>query len=362
MGCSIGVNWVGNWPQASLNMKIEGRDYQGESQKQGFFTTYLAVRDKSTGATRLVESCPLVLHPQVSAPATRNKLLLSEKPATDASYAEKMVQQKALIKNFGRQTGARYYQKAKEQQILKAASSVDVDKLPSQAEEGGEKEEGGVKSLLPPRDETAVDLKKVYKVEDLLTKLELDCLGDAADKFFATRCDSEEAVAALVKEKQISKFGANLFSECLSRVGDLGSKPGLAIYMEGIIRFTKLRPGERRKGPCSLQKFVPLVIGKKIFNLFGAGEKKDLVTPELQDKAICFIIVLGLLASHYKMDTTLLTDSVFVRADHLKKLVAIVGAYMVASSKEMAQYIVLKLPLAQFDINYKPRVRAQGKK
>ena len=107
---------------------------------------------------------------QVSAPATRNKLLLSEKPATDASYAEKMVQQKALIKNFGRQTGARYYQKveemmvdgkSKEQQILKAASSVDVDKLPSQAEEGGEKEEGGIKSLLPPRDETAVDLKKV---------------------------------------------------------------------------------------------------------------------------------------------------------------------------------------------------------
>ena len=31
------------------------------------------------------------------------------------------------------------------------------------------------------------------------------------------------------------------------------------------------------------------------------------------------------------------------QADHLKKLVAIVGAYMVASSKEMAQYIVLKV-------------------
>ena len=124
-------------------------------------------------------------------------------------------------------------------------------------------------------------------MEDLLTKLELDCLGDAADKFFATRCDSEEAViitddllnsffsftvsfwrqpaddlpltcipfqvAALVKEKQISKFGAHLFSECLSRVGDLGSKPALAIYMEGIIRFTKLRPGERKKGPSCLQ-------------------------------------------------------------------------------------------------------------
>ena len=54
--------------------------------------------------------------------------------------------------------------KSKEQQILKAAGSVDVEKLPSQAEEGGEKEEGGPKSLLPPRDETAVDLKKVKVV------------------------------------------------------------------------------------------------------------------------------------------------------------------------------------------------------
>ena len=54
--------------------------------------------------------------------------------------------------------------KSKEQQILKAAGSVDVEKLPSQAEEGGQKEEGGVKSLLPPRDETAVDLKKVKVV------------------------------------------------------------------------------------------------------------------------------------------------------------------------------------------------------
>ena len=125
---------------------------------------------------------------QVSAPATRNKLLLSEKPAIDASYAEKMVQQKALIKNFGRQTGARYYQKveemmvdgkSKEQQILKAAGSVDVEKLPSQAEEGGENDEGGVKSLLPPRDETAVDIKKVKVVT---------CDQRTFSQCFASRC------------------------------------------------------------------------------------------------------------------------------------------------------------------------------
>ena len=43
----------------------------------------------------------------------------------------------------------------------------------------------------------------------------------------------------------------------------------------------------------SEQKFVPLSIGKKIFDNFGTGEQKNLVTPEMQDKAICYVIVLG---------------------------------------------------------------------
>ena len=131
-------------------------------------------------------------------------------------------------------------------------------------------------------------------------------------------------------DKQISKFGLKLLLECLACPGDLGNKPAIVIYMEGIIKFTKLRPGDRNKGPPSLQvvliarsqiqlelwqlrastgnnpeifrynlnlpfeqKFVPLSIGKKIFDNFGSGEQKNLVTPEMQDKAICYVIVLG---------------------------------------------------------------------
>ena len=39
---------------------------------------------------------------------------------------------------------------------------------------------------------------QVYKVEGLLIKIELGCLNDAAEKFFATQCDSEEAVRLLL--------------------------------------------------------------------------------------------------------------------------------------------------------------------
>ena len=94
---------------------------------------------------------------------------------------------------------------------------------------------------------------QVYKVEDLLTKLELGCLSDASEKFFATQCNSKEAVAQLKVDKQISKFGAKLLSDCLVCPGDLGNRPAIIIYMEGIIKFTKLRPGERNKGPSCLQ-------------------------------------------------------------------------------------------------------------
>ena len=38
---------------------------------------------------------------------------------------------------------------------------------------------------------------------------------------------------------------------------------------------------------------MPLSIGKKIFASFGSGEKGNLVTPEMQDKALCYVIVLG---------------------------------------------------------------------
>ena len=34
-------------------------------------------------------------------------------------------------------------------------------------------------------------------MEELLTKLDLGCLNDAAEKFFASQCNSKEAVCSL---------------------------------------------------------------------------------------------------------------------------------------------------------------------
>ena len=61
-------------------------------------------------------------------------------------------------------------------------------------------------------------------------------------------------------DRQISKFGAELLLECLNCPGDLGNKPAIVLYVEGIIKFTKLRPGERNKGAISLQVMKEVLI------------------------------------------------------------------------------------------------------
>ena len=99
-------------------------------------------------------------HP--TAPPTRNTVLLSERPAAEGTWEEKLGQQKTLVKTFGRQTGARYYQKVeemkvdgglKEEMILKAAGKAVVP-LMEPAPENEEKEDG-LAHLLPPRNELA---------------------------------------------------------------------------------------------------------------------------------------------------------------------------------------------------------------
>lgn len=104
---------------------------------------------------------------QVTAPATRNKVLLSEKPA-DSTWEDKLVQHKALVKNFGRQTGARYYQKVedmkvdnaglKEEMIRKAAGDVVVVKPEAAVEQKGEE---SISRLLPPRNDMATHKEMV---------------------------------------------------------------------------------------------------------------------------------------------------------------------------------------------------------
>ena len=118
--------------------------------------------NKKTRRTKIIEN-----QLQVTAPPTQNPLLLSKKPTTEGTWAENLVQQKSLVKKFGRQTGARYYQKVEEmrvdgrlqeEMILKAAGkAVGLIESATVVEQKAD----GLAHLLPPRNDLAQNKAEV---------------------------------------------------------------------------------------------------------------------------------------------------------------------------------------------------------
>ena len=168
----------------------------------------------------------------------------------------------------------------------------------------------------------------------------------------------------------MSPLGGVIFRKFMKSSGNLGDKVALALYMEGIIRFSKLRQGELSKGEKALPGFLPKNAKNKILSQFShtTGGRSRVVTPDLKDKAICHIMVLALLINSLKLgkvfpqrrhvncplllDASLLSESIRVRPDLLKKLVSMVGGHLVSDSVTQSQFIVLKLPLSTFNVDY----------
>ena len=185
--------------------------------------------------------------------------------------------------------------------------------------------------------------------------------------------NSEEAISQAEKSKELSPLGGVIFRTFMKSSGNLGDKVALALYMEGIIRFSKLRQGELRRGEKALPRFLPKNVKTKILSQFShtTGGRSRVVTPDLKDKAICHIMVLALLINSLKLgkvfpqrrhmtrfnwilllDASLLSESIRVRPDHLKKLVSMVGGHLVSDSVTQSQFIILKLPLSTFNMDY----------
>jgi len=355
--CKMSADWPGQSdPGLMVQVSTDHMTYTNSntSLTNKYYNTFVALRDKSTGKTRLIQANETVLSPKVNYPSSKNPLLLQEN--TEAkTFAEKMEQSKHLIKSFGQAKGQRFYDQQDrmrvdtsqvEEKVLKAAGGVSEGKLEAvpEAEEV---------QIIPTRNGGAGRKEQVYLIEDMLSKVELKHLVEAGENVMQNFKTLEE-LKECQKGRQLSALGVEFLNKCNNMEGDVGNRAAITLYMEGIIMFSRLRQGEMRKGEKSLQQFLPLNIKKKIFSHFSIsnGTSNRIVTPELKDRAVCYVIVLALLANNFKLDSSLLTESMRVRPDHLKKLVSMVGAHLTNDSANQSQHIVLRLPLATFNINY----------
>ena len=154
-----------------------------EETRDKFYTTFIAIRNKVTGKTRLVEANEVVLKPEVVYPKSTNPILLQDSAHENKTLAEKIEASKHLIKSFGQAKGQRFYDQQErmmvdstqvEDKVLKAAGVVAEDKL-----EAAPKVEEV--TIIPKRNNEAKRTDQVYKVEDQLTQTELKQLRDKAE-------------------------------------------------------------------------------------------------------------------------------------------------------------------------------------
>merc|ERR1719319_518066 len=145
--------------------------YSGTSSSP-HMTTYLAVRDRATGKTRLVEASSVSLAPGVAPPPPSNPMLL-EKVEEEKTWKERLAASKHLIKSFGQAKGGMVYEL--HERVSLAATREDTTKQAT-----GEDDKEQEASLAPPRHPEATRPEDVYRVEELLTKGELADLAEAA--------------------------------------------------------------------------------------------------------------------------------------------------------------------------------------
>merc|ERR1719309_176753 len=350
-------SWNGGQPSLKTTLDTAHISYTSPELKvDPFYTTYIAIREKSTGKTRLIETVRACLRPKVDYPNSTNPLLMND-DSTEPSGSDRFSINKQLIKAFGQRKGQRYYENKDNLQVdeedtnmrmKQAASGVDATSLESRAADTGEQTS---LSIIPDRDENAGRADLIYRIEHLLTGKEIEDLKNACSTILEDY-NTEKALDDAQDKRVFSPLGGFFLKKLLHQPELDTRSAALTIYLDSIAKFTKLRPGDLTKGYNTLPKYLSLLIKKKIFDLFSTGsQKKRIVSPELRDKAICYIIILSLMLNDCKVDVNFITESVRVDQKNLKKLVLLTGATVDSDASTGQQKIVLRKTLANFNIN-----------
>jgi len=365
-----------NLTYSSNTKSVKGRTISSGNPYQ---KTFLAIRNKSTRRVKMVEACCVSLGATVDPPASTNTLLLKEEIKASmqseeaTEQAQRLEERKALNKHlvgeFGQTKGRRAYEQADRMKVEstalsdklnRAAMAVDAKTvaLPSDLAAAGSSD-----LLIPPCNREAGLVNDVYKLEDLVTSTELSALSEAAQELLENYTTVDDVKSGVEGRTFSPLFGSHL-EKCVGISSDNKSsmqRLATAIYMESIVQFVNLRPQAFSQGPRGLrQTHFPHIVKDKVFRDFTSLQ--GTVSPETRDKAMCYVIVLALLVSSFQADFAALAASLRVKAEQMKRLARLVGATVQTDGLTNKSFVILKLPLASFDIQGSFKKRGGNRK
>ncbi|XP_063222836.1 uncharacterized protein LOC134531147 isoform X2 [Bacillus rossius redtenbacheri] len=295
----------------------------------GLTTTFIAVHNKKTNKVRLIETECFTLLPSIA-------------KETGAAAADDVVdvsvQYAQLSKSFGSKMAKR-----KQEQIER--TTINADNLEGQLAELTQtmevaeedltfsKDGSSLRELLPPRNPEATGVSQVYELTNILSAEELESLDIICDEVLTE------------PKSYIRHSPSHLFDHCLIAllVNQDRTRLKALLYADCLIKFVRLNVKDLSKKDLVLCPYSVL-ISNNILNNFttSVGNKRNRPLTH-RDKALCHIIVLGLLACGYQLDLKPLVKS-FQRVG-LAKLQALSRVVGAVPSKNKPDVIELKFPV-----------------
>ncbi|KRX00499.1 hypothetical protein PPERSA_08892 [Pseudocohnilembus persalinus] len=197
--------------------------------------------------------------------------------------------------------------KAQMQELLKVKSASLQNKLENEMEEVKKQEENSKRQFLPEFDMLATEPSKIYDINSIISK----------EEFENIKC---EPIMAALKKKQKNQGDDQLiqltkpFNEFISKYKASTSYIlKYLMYLDNLLKFAY----KKQLTKASLEEVaqevrVDAIFAKhilaKYYQATPQAENKMLYlrSPQLTDKLICHIIVLGLFAFGFKMDVSYL--------------------------------------------------------
>jgi len=307
---------------------------------------FIAIRNKVTSKTKLVQVSKVVLSPVIEFPKSTNPDLNEDEGSEQKTKTDL---RKEFVHKFGMLKGQRLYDQAERLTVksetleanindaAKNSSVVASDLLP--------KIEISYDYLLPPRNTSATLASEVYLLKDIVAEEDSATLNPLAtyclqaeqseinswetekrySPLFMRQINILRMASSVNQKNKVQLAEALIFNECLIKMANL--------------KFTAL------KSPDPLGSDFPHNLQRRIKEKF-YPVKKGIPTKMDKERVFSHVIVLALIIGDRNVDAKMLCDSLHISVSTLTPLVRVIGAQYISDRVSGLSNICLRLPLA----------------
>lgn len=313
-----------------------------ESKDQNVF---IAIRNKATSKTKLVQVSKVSLSPVVEFPKSTNPDLREEENSEKKTYNEL---RKEFVHKFGMLKGQRLYDQAERLTVKSETLQANIDDAAQNSSVTANdlipKIEISYDYLLPPRNTSAAVASDVYQLKDIITEEDSASLSPLAN--YCLQADQTE-INTWESEKRYSPLFMSQIN-CIRKASFLDDKSkvqlmGASIYNECLIKMSSLK-FSALKTHDPLGSDFPHDLQRRVKDKFYPVQK-GIPTKMDKERIYCHIIVLSLIIGDRNADAKLLCDSLHISVTTLTPLVRVVGAQYISDKVSGLSNICLRLPL-----------------